>query len=113
MRRCPVQFFEAGSVIELAHLQSFEVAELYNGPVWRRTLRTFKHFIQAGNFKVLTVLVLELPNIKLLGLPTVMAGGIELIPFKHASKRCRTHNQRTLNDLEFNRKHRRQGSQYC
>ena len=40
------------------------------------TLRTFKHFIQAGDFKVLAVLVLEWPNIKLLGLPTVMAGGI-------------------------------------
>ena len=60
----------------------------------------------AGYFKVVAVLIFQSSHIQLLRPSAVMADGIELILFKHASKRRSTHNQRTLNDLEFNRKHR-------
>ena len=100
MRRCPVQFFEAGSVIELAHLHSFEVAELYNGPVWRRTLRTFNHLREARDFKVVAVPIFQSSYIKLLGPSAIIADGIELILFKHTSKRRSIHSRSHLRYFE-------------
>ena len=68
------------------------ITKVNAAPVRWAALCAFSHLREARDFKVVAVLFFQSSHIKLLRPTAIIADGIELILFKHASKRCSTHN---------------------